>query len=472
MALSERISAHTAVIAVIGLGYVGLPLATAFARAGFRVVGVDANPTAVDTINSGRSYVSDVASEVVAQYTGGAHTNGNGTAHAGSLFATTDYAALADCDVIFICVPTPFDRHKTPDLSYVEAASEGIAGSLRAGHLIILQSTTYPGTSDEIVRPILERTGLRAGIDFHLAYAPERIDPGNRKWTIENTPKVVGGLTPACTQLAADVLNQIYPDVHVVSSLRAAEMTKLLENIFRNVNIALVNELALLAERMGLNIWEIIDAAATKPFGFMPFYPGPGVGGHCIPVDPYYLSWKAREYDFLTHFIELAAETNQRMPYHTVELIARALGEHGRGLAGANVLLIGASFKPGVADARNAPALRVMELLLERDANVTYHDPYVPAVEIHPNAFYNGRHTLESVVLTEDVVAEHDCVVILVRHPGIEYEWIARKTRCLVDTVNALSTTIDHNAIRLGVGRSIAPLPTNNRHVVPTDKHA
>lgn len=462
MSAAHRITQRDTVIGIVGLGYVGLPLAIAFAKVGYRVIGIDTNPINVEYINRGESYVSDVSSQLIAQYAGRRHpvpANGNGATNnrfTGALEATGDYAAVARCDAIFICVPTPFDRHKTPDLSYVEAASEGIAEHLVPGQIIILQSTTYPGTTDEIVKPILERTGLRAGVDFHLAYAPERIDPGNTQWTIENTPKVVGGLTPACTRIAVDLLAQIYPNIHTVSSLRAAEMTKLLENIFRNVNIALVNELALLSERMDLDIWEIIDAAATKPFGFMPFYPGPGVGGHCIPVDPYYLSWKAREYDFLTHFIELAAETNQRMPYHTVELISRALGERGKGLAKAKVLLLGAAFKPGVGDARNAPALRVMELLLERGARVNYYDPYIPRVEIHPNAFYNGRRTLETVALTDDLLAEQDCVAILVRHPGVDYERVAERAAFVVDTVNALAGWHDGSqaVVSLGIGRT------------------
>ncbi len=317
---------------------------------------------------------------------------------------------------------------------------------------MILQSTTYPGTTQEVVQPILEAQGLKAGSDFHLAFSPERIDPGNRSWTVETTPKVVGGVTLACGELAAALLRQINPQVCLVSSPRAAEMTKLLENVFRSVNIALVNELALLCERMGLDIWEVIQAAATKPFGFMPFYPGPGVGGHCIPVDPYYLSWKARQYDFCTRFIELAAETNQRMPYHVVELIGRALGERGNGLRGARVFLLGAAFKPGVNDARNSPTERVMELLLNRGAQVAYHDPYVPSFEIRPNAFYNGHRALQSVSLDEDVLKAQDCVVILVRHDCLDYERIVQCAALVVDTVNATVPAgwPENKVVRLG----------------------
>jgi len=471
MSLLQKIESRQVIVSVVGLGYVGLPLAVAFAETGFRVIGIDTDPARVEAINNGRSYIQDVPSErlvVLVTADGRRPTaesaamvngvnparGGQQSAVGGRLTATTDYAVLADCDAIFICVPTPFDQHKTPDLSYIVAASEGIARYLRPGHLVILQSTTYPGTTEEVVQPILERNGLKAGLDFHLAFSPERIDPGNTCWTVENTPKVVGGVTSACTEVAATLLRQINPQVYPVSSPRAAEMTKLLENIFRSVNIALVNELALLAERMGLDIWEVIEAAATKPFGFMPFYPGPGVGGHCIPVDPYYLSWKAREYDFTTRFIELAAETNQRMPYHVVELIARALGEQGRGLRGAKVLLLGASFKPEVSDARNAPAERVMELLLDRGAEVSYHDPYVPRFEIRPNAFYNDHRVLESVSLDDGILAGQDCVVVLVRHRRVDYERVVRLAPLVVDAVNATSGLGNPggNVVRLGVG--------------------
>ncbi|MFQ5614230.1 MAG: nucleotide sugar dehydrogenase, partial [Anaerolineae bacterium] len=435
---------HQAELAIIGLGYVGLPLATAFARAGFYVVGIDVDEARVEAVNRGQSYIQDVPSEVLAQL----------VRQAKGLVATSDYAALAACDVIFICVPTPFDDHKTPDLSYIVAAGQGIAGHLRAGHLVVLQSTTYPGTTEEVVQPVLEQSGLRAGVDFHLAFSPERVDPGNTRWTVDNTPKVVGGLTPACTELAATLLEQINPQVHRVSSPGVAEMCKLLENTFRSVNIALVNELALLAERLGLDVWEVIEAAATKPFGFMPFYPGPGVGGHCIPVDPYFLSWKAREYDFHTRFIELAAETNQRMPYHIVELIARALGERGRGLRGAKVLALGAAFKPDIDDARNAPSERVMQLLLARGTEVTYHDPYVPRLEFRASAFYGGEQVLYSTPLDEALLRAQDCVAILVSHRSLDYGWIAEHSPLVVDTVNATRGLPDphHKIVRLGVG--------------------
>jgi UDP-N-acetyl-D-glucosamine dehydrogenase len=434
-------------VAVVGLGYVGLPLATAFAKAGLRVVGVDPDERKVAAILRGESYIRDIPSEDLASLVGAP------SAGRGQLTATVDYAAIEACDGIFICVPTPFDSYKTPDLSYVVSAAERIAEHLRPGHIVVLQSTTFPGTTEEVVQPILERTGLRAGNDFHLAFSPERIDPGNSQWNAENLPKIVGGVGPRDAEVAAELLRRINPNVHVVSSTRAAEMTKLLENIFRSVNIALVNELALLAERMDIDIWEVIQAAATKPFGFLPFYPGPGVGGHCIPVDPYYLSWKAREFDFTTRFIELAAETNQRMPYHVVEIVGRALGGSGKGLHGARVLVMGTAFKADVEDARNSPAERVMELLLDRGCDVVYHDPFVPRFEIKPSAFYSGQHlSLESQPLRDEAIAGVDCVLILVHHSDIDYERIVRLAPLVVDTVNAIGSEAGTSVVRLGAG--------------------
>jgi UDP-N-acetyl-D-glucosamine dehydrogenase len=417
---------RSAVVSVIGLGYVGLPLAMAFARSGIRVVGIDLDARKIASIGQGRSYIQDVPSEALAQFV------------PRMLTATQDYAQVRECDAMFICVPTPFDTHKTPDLSFITAAAEAIAPHLRPGHLVVLQSTTYPGTTEEVVKPILERGGLRAGTDFFLAFSPERIDPGNAKWTADNTPKIVGGLTPDCAELAMTLLRVINPQVHGVSSPRAAEMTKLLENTFRSVNIALVNELALLAERMGIDIWEVIDAAATKPFGFMPFYPGPGVGGHCIPIDPLYLSWKAREFDFYTRFIELAADINERMPFHVADLVAQALSGRGRGLLGAKVLVLGAAFKANVDDARHAPAQRVMELLIERGAQVCYHDPHVPSVHLKPSAFIRKEQTLASVELTDAQIAAADCVAVLVGHRSVDYQRVLRHNTLIVDTTGII----------------------------------
>src|SRR5256712_4857002 len=428
--LFERIRNREARIAVIGCGYVGLPLSLAFARAGYSVVGIDNDEARIARLRDGESYILDVASDAL-----------RAEVEAGRFAASTDYALLREVDVIFVSVPTPSDRAKQRDLTYILAAAEGIAANLRPGHLVILESTTFPGTTDEVLRPILERSGLRAGIDFYLAFSPERIDPGNQRFTIENTPKVVGGEDPESTALAVCVLEQVITrgKVHAVSSSRAAELTKLLENTFRAVNIALVNELAMLCNRMGIDIWEVIDAAATKPYGFMPFYPGPGVGGHCIPVDPYYLSWKAREYDFHTKFIELAAETNLAMPFFTVGRIQRLLNRSGRSLQGARVLVLGASFKRDIDDARNSVAIRVMEILRSHGAEIEYHDPHVPAVRLASPLFGgNGHHVeLRSVPLDVERLRASDCVVILVGHSSVDYAVVLRDAPRVFDAVNA-----------------------------------
>jgi UDP-N-acetyl-D-glucosamine dehydrogenase len=424
--LASKIVSKSAAISVIGLGYVGLPLAVGLAKAGYQVVGLDVDTRKITALNEGRSYIQDVEGVDVS----------NMVTH-GRLSATSDYDSLYDADAIFICVPTPFNAMKAPDLSYIEQTAQGIAPRLRAGQLIILQSTTYPGTTEEFVLPILQESGLQAGTDFYLAFSPERINPGDRHFTVENTPKVVGGLTPQCTELARLLLVQLFAHVHVVSSPRAAEMSKLLENIFRSVNIALVNELALLSERMHIDIWEVIEAARTKPFGFMPFYPGPGVGGHCIPVDPYYLSWKAREYDFYTKFIELAAEVNQSMPYHVVQLIANALSRRGKPLEGANILILGVAFKRDIDDARNSPAERIIELLLQRGAEVSFSDPYVPRYRVGRDVFYSEECWLESIDLTDQALSQADCAVIVAGHQVVDYLQVVQHAPLIVDTVNA-----------------------------------
>ena len=424
-ALAVKIADKSAHVAVIGLGYVGLPLAVGFAKAGYSVLGLDVDERKLAALNEGRSYIQDVDDADVAA-----------SVRAGRLAASNDYDLLRATDVIFICVPTPFDAMKAPDLVYIEQSARGIAPRLQPEQLIILQSTTYPGTTEEFVLPILEESGLAAGADFYLAFSPERINPGDQQFTVENTPKVVGGLTPRCTELARALLAQLFAHVHVVTSPRAAEMSKLLENIFRSVNIALVNELALLSERMGIDIWEVIEAAKTKPFGFMPFYPGPGVGGHCIPVDPYYLSWKAREYDFYTKFIELAAEVNQAMPYHVVELVAQALSRQGKPLEGAKVLILGVAFKRDIDDARNSPAERIIELLLGRGAEVQYSDPYVPRYRVGRDVFCRDEHWLDSVDLTDETLGGADCVVIVAGHQVTDYARVMHQARLIVDTVN------------------------------------
>ena len=414
----DKITHRTAKVAIIGLGYVGLPLALAFAKAGFTTVGIEVNEERADAINASKSYIEDVQDEELLPHI-----------QSGRLLATTDYDVVRSCDAAFICVPTPYTIQRTPDLSYIISATEGIAPRLQRGQLVVLQSTTYPGTTAEVVQPILEKvSGLSADADdFFLAFSPERIDPGNKNWSAYNTPKVVGGLTPDATAVAAALLRQMGAPVHEVSSPSAAELTKLLENTFRAVNIALVNEMAQLAERMGIDFWEVIDAAKTKPFGYMPFRPGPGVGGHCIPIDPYYLLWKAREYDFYTRFIELAAETNEAMPYHVVDLVTQGLSRVGKSLGGARALVLGVAFKPDVGDSRDTPAERIIELLLGRGADVHYHDPFVPTFHVGGNVFYNDSMELVSASLTDDELQAADVVVIVTGHHNVDYGCVLRE---------------------------------------------
>ena len=430
MKLEQKIADKTAQVSVIGLGYVGLPLAIEFARAGFSVVGIDKDERKVASLTKGVSYIPDVASADVKRLVAKK-----------KFAATTDYEVLRQVDVVFICVPTPFDQMKAPDLEPVVSATQGLAPRLQPGQLVILQSTTYPGTTEELCMPILEKeSGLKAGKDFHLAFSPERIDPGatsSKGWNVKNTPKVLGGLTPRCTALAKALLVHLTPNVYVVSSPGAAEMAKLLENIFRSVNIALVNELALLSERMGIDFWEVIEAAKTKPFGFMAFYPGAGVGGHCIPVDPYYLSWKAREYDFYTRFIELAADINQGMPYHVVKLANDALNRQGKSLAGANVLVLGVAFKDNIDDARNSPAERTIELLMQYGAKVSYYDPYVPQFHVGGDVFQRERVSVPRVPLGRKVLRECDVAIIVTAHKRVNYKFVVDNAPLIVDSRNA-----------------------------------
>src|SRR5512143_349664 len=419
-------------VAVIGLGYVGLPLAVAFGRAGVPVVGVDVSRSKVEEINAGRSYIPDVPAIDIAALV-----------KQNRLRATSDYAAVREAEAIFICVPTPYDLAKAPDLSFIISAAEGIRPHLKHGHLVVLQSTTYPGTTDEIVQPILERSGLKLDADFDLAFSPERIDPGNTQFNAINTPKVVGGVNARATQRAAELLKRIGAPVEIVSSARAAEMTKLLENIFRSVNIALVNEIALLCERMNMDVWEVIRAASTKPFGFMPFQPGAGVGGHCIPIDPLYLSWKAREYDFHTNFIDLAAEVNESMPYHVVDLVVQGLSQRGRGIKDSRVLVLGVAFKRDIDDPRNSPAERVIELLLQRGAQVQYHDKYVPQYAIGPDVFSRQKQTLISVALDDELLLQSDVVVIVTGHRHLDYQHVVDMTQLIVDCCNVTGGLTD-----------------------------
>jgi UDP-N-acetyl-D-glucosamine dehydrogenase len=420
-------------VVVVGLGYVGLPLAAELARAGYRVRGLEVDRGRVALVNAGRSYIDDVTDETLADLVG-----------RGLMTATDDAAAVADADAALICVPTPLTRSKQPDLSFITAAVGQILPHLHPGHLIILESTTYPGTTIEVVRPILERSGLVAGEDFHLAFSPERLDPGNRQRAIHTVPKIVGGLTPRCGELACLLYSAVTGKVVPVSSPTVAEMVKVYENVFRNVNIALVNELTLLCERMGLDVWEIIDAAATKPYGFMPFYPGPGVGGHCIPVDPHYLAVKAREYDFHVRFIELAAAVNDNMPYYVVARAMTALEARGRTLSGARTLVLGLAYKKDISDARESPALKVMELLEKRGAEVIYHDPNVPQVTL-----VNPGGTLTSAPLTDETLSSVDCVIIATDHTAVDYAMVVATAPLVIDTRNVLRGYRSSNVVRL-----------------------
>jgi UDP-N-acetyl-D-glucosamine dehydrogenase len=403
-------------LAVIGAGYVGMPHAHTFAEAGKKVLLVDLVPELVEAINRGESHIPDIPSELLKPLV-----------EDGRITATTEFAEVADADAIVIAVPTPLSRQREPDVSYIEAAARDIAPHLHKGHLIVLESTTYPGTTREVLGPLLEEgSGLKAGEDFHLAFAPERVDPGRTDYTTKTTPKVVGGVNDASTEAAAELYESAVDEVVRVSSPEAAELTKLLENIFRSVNIALVNELARLCGRMQIDIWEVIDAAATKPFGFMSFKPGPGLGGHCIPIDPFYLTWKAREYDFTTEFIELAGKVNQSMPYYCRSLISQALN-HGAGksLAGSKMLVLGVSYKPDIGDMRESPALKIIELIRNAGANVSYHDPFVPRLP---------DFGLDSVPLDPKA---YDAVVIVTEHSSIDYEQLVEDANLVVDLRNA-----------------------------------
>jgi UDP-N-acetyl-D-glucosamine dehydrogenase len=405
-------------IAVIGLGYVGLPLAMVFADAGVQVAGIDSDESRCARVNAGDSYIQDVAAadlkRVVAD---------------GLIEATTDYSAVEECEAALICLPTPLNANREPDLSIVMSAAEKLAPHLRAGQLVTLESTTYPGTTREVLAPILEQgSGLAAGADFHLAFSPERVDPGRTDFTTKTTPKVIGGITRACTQKALDVYGPAIDHLVPVNTPEVAEMTKLLENIFRSVNIALVNELAMLCDRMQIDVWEVIDAAATKPFGYMKFQPGPGLGGHCIPIDPFYLSWKAREYDFWTEFIELAGKVNENMPYFCVEKLHRALNTRGKSLNGAKVLVLGVAYKADIDDLRESPALKVIRNLTRHGALVAYHDPFVP----HLKDF-----DLDSTTLSRATLAEQDAVVIVTAHTSVDYREVVAHAPLVVDLRNA-----------------------------------
>jgi UDP-N-acetyl-D-glucosamine dehydrogenase len=428
--LLDRIRARTARVGIIGLGYVGLPLAVEFARAGFEVTGFDVDDGKNRQINAGSSYIPDVPSAELAEVVA-----------AGRLRATGDMSGLAGMDVIDICVPTPLRKTKDPDLSYVVKAVEATARGLRAGQLVILESTTYPGTTDEVVQPMLEAGGLKAGTDFLLAFSPERVDPGNAQYTTRQIPKVVGGHGAKSTEAACALYGSVVASVVPVSSTRVAEMVKLLENTFRAVNIGLVNEIALMSRKMDINVWEVIDAAKTKPFGFMPFYPGPGLGGHCIPIDPFYLSWKARQSGFECRFIELAGQVNGSMPEYVVDRVSEALNSVKKPINGSRIHLFGIAYKRDVNDMRESPALDVLELLIRRGAIVTYTDPWVPTLD-------EGAHTLSSVDFDAAIASGCDCAVITTDHSAFDYARLATLP-LVVDTRNALKGFSGPNIVRL-----------------------
>jgi UDP-N-acetyl-D-glucosamine dehydrogenase len=415
-------------VGVIGLGYVGLPLAVAFAEAGCDVVAVDVDSRKIESLAAGESYIEDVSSEAFREV-------------ADRIHATTRYADLARADAVLICVPTPLTPNREPDLGPLIDSTRALGEVLQADQLVVLESTTYPGTTRERVAPLLEESGLAAGRDFFLAFSPERVDPGRTDFTLRNTPKVLGGLTDACAERAEALYGLVCDELVRVSSPEAAELTKLLENIFRSVNIALVNELAMLTDRMGIDIWEVVDAAASKPYGFMRFEPGPGMGGHCLPVDPFYLSWRAREFDMATEFIELAGKVNQQMPYHCVAKAQRALNDTGMSVKGARVAVIGVSYKPGVGDIRESPALKIISLLRDLGAEVRYHDPHVPALQ---------EFALTSTPL-EDALTDTDLALIVTAHPSVDHDMVTRRARLVLDLrgTTRTSSSSDTNVVRL-----------------------
>lgn len=422
-ALLGRINDRSARIGVLGLGYVGLPLTRAFAEKGISVVGFDVDRSKVDRLRAGESYVKTVSGESIADWIG-----------QGMFDPTDDFDRLSEVDAALICVPTPLDEHKDPDLGYVESTARAIAKRLKRGQLIVLESTTYPGTTRDVLRPILESSGLSAERDFFLAYSPEREDPGNAKFTATNIPKVVGGLTPAALNVACALYAQAVVEVVPVSSCEAAEAAKILENTYRCVNIALVNELKFVFERMGIDVWEVIRAAATKPFGFQPFYPGPGLGGHCIPIDPFYLSWIARKYDATARFIELAGEINERMPEYVVDRVIDALNDQGKPVRGSRICILGMAYKKDVDDPRESPSFRLLELLQKRGADLSYHDPHIPAL---PKMRSFDVPSLQSEPLTDEFLASRDCLLIATDHSAVDYARVVRLGRCVVDARNA-----------------------------------
>lgn len=427
MNLMGKIQNKTAVIGVVGLGYVGLPLAVEKAKAGYRVIGFDVQKKKVDMVNEGHNYIGDIIDEDLKDLV-----------KKGKLSATADYSKIAEVDAVAIAVPTPLDKYKQPDVSYVVNSTTEIAKYIHKGMLVVLESTTYPGTTEEIVKPILESTGLKCGEDFYLAFSPERVDPGNKLYKTKNTPKVVGGVTPDCTEVAASMYrNVLKGEIFTVSSPAVAEMEKILENTFRNINVALANEMAILCSKMGIDIWEVIEAAKTKPYGFMAFYPGPGLGGHCIPIDPFYLTWKAREYDYHTRLIELAGEINDYMPEFVVEKAANILNEFKKPLNGSRVFLLGAAYKKDIDDLRESPVLKIIDILQKRKADIFYNDPYIPE-------FKRNDKLYKSVEWSKDEIENADIVIITTDHSDYDYDFIVKNAKVVLDTRNASKDVLNN----------------------------
>ncbi len=419
--LTGKLDDRSAIVAVVGLGYVGLPLAVELGKAGFTVVGVDVSERKIATIDAGESDVKDVPAFEVA-----------GLRATGKLTGSTDFSVISKADVVIVCVPTPLSKTRDPDVSFIINSCEHVRDHLHPAQLIILESTTYPGTTQELVLPLMEESGLKVGEDFFLAYSPERIDPGNKTYTLTNTTKVVGGTTPTCTEVAVRFYSQVIQSVVAVSSTQTAEITKLLENTFRSVNIALVNEVALMCDKLNIDVWEVITAAATKPYGFMPFYPGPGLGGHCIPIDPHYLAWKLRTLNFQSRFIELASEVTRSMPGYVVTKVSDVLNLYELSVKGSGVLVLGITYKPNVGDIRESPALDIIEMLQQKGAHVTYHDPFVPHLTV-------GNLDMDCEVLDAETVSSADCVVITTNHEFYDYQWLIDQAKCVFDTRNATS---------------------------------
>jgi UDP-N-acetyl-D-glucosamine dehydrogenase len=447
-ALRDKIASRSARTGVVGLGYVGLPLAVEFARSGFHTSGIDLDERKIEAITAGRSYIPDVPTSDVGRLR-----------QAGLLDATTDFAVVRELDTINICVPTPLRKTKDPDMSYIVSAVESIAQHLHPGMLVSLESTTYPGTTEEVVQPLLEATGLKAGRDFFLAFSPERVDPGNPTYQTHNVPKVVGGLTPTCAELAGALYGTAIETIVLVSSTRVAEMVKLLENTFRAVNIGLVNELALMCDRMNIDVWEVVEAARTKPFGFMAFYPGPGLGGHCIPVDPFYLSWKAKQSGFDPRFIELAGHINAAMPHYVVEKVAEALNSRRKPVNGSRILIAGVAYKRDIDDLRESPALDVMGLLHAKGARISYSDPYIAEIDARA---WPGQYAIKSLPANAETFGQYDCVVIVTDHQTFDYAAMVERADVIVDTRNAIKFPAP-NVFRLG-----APRPDTQAAVTQT----